>query len=47
MNPARAGARELVERREGLGGAAVGARDAPAFNVDGGIELHWGFGVGD
>ncbi len=40
MDPVRAGARECVEGRERLGHGAVGACDAPAFYVDGGIELH-------
>ena len=40
VDPARPGAGERVERRQRLGHGAVSARHAPAFYVNGGIELH-------
>src|SRR2546427_4951760 len=40
VNPPRARARERVERRQRLRHGAEGARHAPAFYVNGGIELH-------
>ena len=40
VNPFGAGADERVERRERVRQLAVGACDAPAFYVDGGVELH-------
>jgi hypothetical protein len=42
MDPARARAREVLERPERLGYVAVSARHAPALDVNGGIELHAG-----
>ena len=40
MDPARPGAGERLERGQRLGHGAVSARHAPAFDVNGGIELH-------
>src|SRR5437867_13372199 len=40
MNPARSRTRERLERRERLGKGAMGAQHAPAFDVNGGEEVH-------
>ena len=40
MNPPCSRARELGERLERIGERTPGARHAPAFDVNGGIELH-------
>jgi hypothetical protein len=40
VNPACARSCQLGERLQRIGQCAMGARDAPACYVDGGIELH-------
>ena len=40
VNPPGARADERFKRREGMRLLAVGACDAPAFYIDGGVELH-------